>query len=525
MPEEKTAIAAGIRRSERRNWQLWIIAVLVMLALTATLIGVNFSNLFETPDGLAGQAKTYLFGLALLMLLFCSYILRTTLALRTLRLELMQKELENAYIAQHDGVTGLPKRQLMTIRFGQALTRLRWLKRRLAVLYLDLDQFKRINETLGRAVGDLALKAVAERLTTCVREGDIVCRQDDDEFTVVLADLAREEDVFHLAKKVLETIASPLVVQEHKLLLTASMGISLFPTDGEQAEALLKNAETAMPRAKEQGGNNYQLYSAALHARAVERLSLEASLQRALERQEFFLHYQPQIDLKTRRIAAMEALVRWQQPEAGVIPPSKFIPMAEELGLMIPLGQWVLRTACAQNKAWQDGGLPAVPISVNLTGRQFKDKDLAQALDRILRETDLNPTYLELELTENLIQNPAHATQLLAQLYTMGMRFALDDFGTGYSSLSHLKQMPIYKLKIDLSFVRKITTDRNDAAVVAAIIQLAHSLDMKVVAEGVETQEQLDYLNTLHCDEVQGYLFSRPVPAETASQLLARGTA
>ncbi|MEW6324033.1 MAG: EAL domain-containing protein [Nitrospirota bacterium] len=519
---DNTQLTAALTKAERRNRQLWLIAMLVILALTIAIIGINAPDLVDAPKEFAGPAKTYLWSLSALVLLFCAYILWATSMLRTLRLELVQTELEKAYIAHHDAVTGLPTRRLMMDRLDQALVRLPWRKRQLAVLYLDLDRFKRINETLGHAVGDATLKAVAERLMGCVRDGDTVSRQSGDEFIVILVDLAREEDAYRIVEKVFRAIVAPFRMQERDLFLTVSMGISLFPADGEQGETLVKHAESAMYRAKELGRNRYQMYSPAQHARAVERLSLETSLLRALEREEFSLHYQPQIDIRTKRIIGMEALLRWQPPGAPMVPPGTFVPVAEEIGLIVPMGEWVLRAACRQNKRWQEAGLPAIPVSVNLSGRQLKEPNLAKTVERVLQETALNPGHLELELTESTMQDPEQALELLAQLSIMGVRIAIDDFGTGYSSLNYLKRLPIHKLKIDLSFVRQITTDHNDAAIVSAIITLAHSLDLKAIAEGVETQAQLDYLHGLQCDEVQGYLFSRPVPAPDASHLLAK---
>ncbi|MBI3620881.1 MAG: EAL domain-containing protein [Nitrospirae bacterium] len=556
--EERQQIMAAIRRSEHRSWQLWLIATLVILALTLTVIGLNTPQLTDEIE-LAGQAKTYLLSLSALILLFCGYILRTNSTLGKLRLEVVLKEVEKAevqsllrkiqeksnellkvndrlereiaqrnlaeeqlsYVAHHDPVTGLPNRQLMLDRIRQSLARLPWWKRQMAVMYLDLDHFKRVNETLGHSSGDLLLRAVAERLTTCVRQGDTVCRLGGDEFVIVLSDMAKAEDLPIVAQKVLDSVAKPFVVSDHELFIGLSIGISLFPNDGEDAETLLKHADAAMYRAKDQGRNNYQLYSPELNVMVRERLLMETNLRHAVNRQEFTLHYQPLFDVHTGRIISTEALVRWQHPEAGMIPPIKFISLAEELGLIVPLGEWVLRTACLQNKAWEAAGLPPIPVAVNVSARQLKDASFPKMLARILSETGLSPDRLELELTENIMQDYDRAATLLAELHIMGVGISIDDFGTGYSSLSYLKRLPIHKLKIDRSFVSQIATEKDDSAIVAAIITMAHSLDLKVVAEGVETQAQLDYLAALQCDEAQGYLFSRPLAEKDVTKFMA----
>ncbi|MFQ6024707.1 MAG: putative bifunctional diguanylate cyclase/phosphodiesterase [Acidiferrobacterales bacterium] len=423
--------------------------------------------------------------------------------------------------AYHDVLTNLPNRRLFVDRLTQGLARHYWHKRLVAVLFLDLDHFKRINDTLGHNVGDLLLKAVAERLTACVREGDTVARLGGDEFAINLADVAQANDVPKVAHKIIDTLSKPYVLEGHELFITTSMGISIYPDDAQDPETLLKTADIAMYRAKEHGRNNYQHYSPDMNVQASERLAMENSLRHALEREEFLLEYQPQVDIKTGRIIGNEALVRWQHPDLGMILPGKFIPLAEESGLIVPIGEWVLRTACAQNKAWQAAGLPPIPVAVNVSARQLRHENLLQTVDRTLQETGLNPNYLELELTESIMQEPKEAIRLLSKLNTIGVQIAIDDFGTGYSSLNYLKRFPINKLKIDQSFVRDITNDPDDRAIVAAIITLAHSLNLKTIAEGVETQEQMAYLRSLECDEAQGNLLRPPLPAEHASKLLA----
>lgn len=425
------------------------------------------------------------------------------------------------YLAHYDSLTNLPNRVLFVDRLGQALSRAPWRKRFVAVMFLDLDNFKRINDTLGHNVGDLLLKEVAKRLTASVRAGDAVSRLGGDEFTIILADVAQPQHVFNIARMILETVSKPYMLDKHELFLTTSIGISLFPNDGEDSETILKNADTAMYKAKELGKNNYQLYSNEMNIRAIERLSLESNLRHAVEQEEFTLHFQPIIDTKTGDILGAEALIRWQHPTLGIVSPGQFIPLAEETGLIIPIGEWVIRTACAQVKAWQDEGLPPLGIAINLSARQFQQKDLFSSVKSILQPSGFDPKYLELELTESIfLQNVESTTITLRDLHSLGIEISIDDFGTGYSSLSYLKRFPIGTLKIDQSFVRDITSDPDDAAIVNAIIIIAHSLNMKVIAEGVETEDQFQFLREHHCDKVQGFLVSRPLPAEAFKKLL-----
>lgn len=427
--------------------------------------------------------------------------------------------------AYHDALTNLANRRLFMDRLTQALTRVQWHKRLVSVLFLDLDHFKSINDALGHSVGDLLLQAVAERLTTCVRQGDTVARLGGDEFAIALADVARTSDIPKVAQKIIDTLSRPYVLEGRELFITTSIGICIYPDDAQDAETLVKNADVAMYRAKKHGRNNYQHYSPDMNAQAFERLAIETSLRHALEREEFFLEYQPQVDIETGRIIGYEALVRWQHPDLGVMPPGKFIPLAEESGLIVPIGEWVLRSACAQNKAWQAAGFPPIRVAVNVSPRQLRHESLLGAVGRALRETGLHPNWLELELTESIMQDADEAIRLLSQLQAIGVQIAIDDFGTGYSSLNHLKRYPIHKLKIDQSFVRDVTHDPHDRAIVTAIIALAHSLNLKAIAEGVETEEQLAYLRSLKCDEAQGYFLGRPMPAQNATKLLARVTA
>ncbi len=422
--------------------------------------------------------------------------------------------------AYHDALTHLANRRLFMERLALALTRVPWHKRLVGVLFLDLDHFKSINDALGHGVGDRLLQAVAERLRACVREGDTVARLGGDEFAIALADVARASDVPKVAQKIIDSLSKPYVLEGREFYTTTSIGISISPDDAQDPESLVNNADIAMYRAKKLGRNNYQHYSPDMNAQAFERLAIETSLRHALEREELFLEYQPQFDIETGRLIGYEALVRWRHRDLGMMSPGKFIPLAEESGLIVPIGEWVLRTACAQNKAWQEGGLPPVRVAVNVSPRQLKQNNLPALLEQILRETGLHPTHLELELTESIMQDPEQAIHLFSQLQSMGVQIAIDDFGTGYSSLNHLKRYPIDKLKIDQSFVRDIAHDPHDRAIVKAIVVLAHSLNMNAVAEGVESEAQMTYLRSLNCDEAQGYLLGRPMSAQDASKLL-----
>ncbi len=428
------------------------------------------------------------------------------------------------HLAHHDTLTGLPNRLLLNARMEHALVRAHRNHTLLAVLFLDLDHFKNINDTLGHPIGDLLLQEVAHRLNSCAREQDTVSRLGGDEFTILLEDLEDSRFASTVAQKVIVALDKKFMLHGHEVFVTCSVGISIFPNDGNDIATLLKNADSALYRAKEQGRNNYQYYTEELTTRAMERLKMENSLRYALQRNELVLHYQPQVDLYNGRIIGMEALLRWQHPEIGLISPNAFIPLAEETGLIIPIGEWVLRTACARLKAWIDEGLPKIRVGVNLSSRQFNQSNLDEVVAGILSDTGLPPDCLELELTERVIMQDAESTiAILHKLRALGVQFSIDDFGTGYSSLSYLKRFPIDRIKIDQSFVRDITTDAEDAAVSQAIISLAHSLNLKTVAEGVETAEQQEFLRSRQCDEIQGFHFSHPVPEQEMSRLLKEG--
>ncbi|MEQ6342822.1 MAG: EAL domain-containing protein [Gammaproteobacteria bacterium] len=425
------------------------------------------------------------------------------------------------HLAHHDDLTGLPNRVMFKQRLEQAIIEAERRGRVLAVLLLDMDRFKTINDTLGHGVGDALIQVVAKRLRACMREVDTVSRLAGDEFAVIVPDLAHAEDAARVAQKILDSFAYSFRVGEYELFMSASIGIALFPLDGDTPEALLKNVDTAMYHAKEQGRSAYQFYAAAMNAKAFERLALENALRHALERNEFLLHYQPQVDLESGEIIGMEALIRWRHPELGMISPLQFIPIAEDTGMISPIGEWVLRTACLQNKAWQNQGLPPVRMAVNLSARQLRQSNFIGTVAQILQKTGLEPCYLELELTETmLMQNAETAITTLNALDAMGIDISIDDFGTGYSSLGYLKRLPINTLKIDRSFVSDIPADHDDAAIAMAIIAMAHNLGIRVVAEGVETAEQRVFLVEHHCDAMQGYYFSRPLPADEAARLL-----
>ena len=431
-------------------------------------------------------------------------------------------EWELLHLANHDALTSLPNRSLLQDRLSQAIAYANRSEGQVAVLLIDLDRFKNINDSLGHDAGDAIIMEIGSRLSVNVRDGDTVARLGGDEFVVVLADVERVETIATLAQQVLESLAQPMTIQGHEFFPAGSIGISLYPKDGQDAQALLKNADTAMYRAKDAGRNNFQFYAQDMNSRALDRLKLEGGLRRALSRQEFVLHYQPQMDLATGAIVGLEALIRWQPPGQETVYPGDFIPIAEETGLIVAIGEWVLRTACAQHVAWDEAAtFPHTRIGVNLSARQFKQQDIVKMVSRVLHETGCHATCLELEITESIImENPEMAAETLHKLSDMGVHLSIDDFGTGYSSLSYLKRFPINTLKIDRSFVRDITTDSDDAAIAKAVIALAHSMKLKVIAEGVETAEQLHFLREQRCDQIQGYYLSRPLAAAEMETLL-----
>lgn len=425
------------------------------------------------------------------------------------------------HLAHHDVLTGLPNRALFVDRLKHALKRAERRKRSVAVLFLDMDRFKLVNDTLGHEAGDRLLQAMATRLQTAVREGDSVARFGGDEFAGFLNDVASPEDVAFIVEKVLEALAPPFTIDGHELFISGSVGVSLYPHDGVDAKTLMKNADTAMYRAKQRSGNTSEFYHADMNAHALARLQLETGLRHAIERQEFVLHYQPQFEIKTGAIVGIEALIRWQRSDMSLLSPMEFVPLLEETGLILAVGEWMLHTACQQHQAWMAAGLPSVRMAVNISGRQFEGKNLIQSLQRVLKNIPMQATALELEITESiLMKNGDTDIESLQALHEMGMRFAIDDFGTGYSSLTYLKRFPIDILKIDKAFVHDITVDTDDAAIVSAIISMAHSLGIKTVAEGVETLEQLELLHKKGCDFAQGFYFSPPIAGPEMEKLL-----
>ncbi|BCR05956.1 hypothetical protein DESUT3_30250 [Desulfuromonas versatilis] len=438
--------------------------------------------------------------------------------------ELMQAEKAIQQLAYYDLLTGLPNRLLLQDRLGQALAQAKREREMLAVLFLDLDRFKIINDTLGHAAGDRLLKTVAERLNACVRKSDTVARLGGDEFVVILPAVGHTEDPTLIAEKILHTLSRPFHLEGQKLFTSTSIGIAMYPADGPDAEALVKNADLAMYQAKEEGRNTFRFFSAELNDRAMSRLSMETALRRSLERGELELRFQEQTDLKSGRVCGVEALLRWRHPELGLLTPAEFLPLAEETGQIIVIGEWVLCAACNIALSWQRSGLPPVRITVNISSRQLRHYNLAQAVARILEETGLDPHWLELELTEDvLMQSGAEALERIRHLKANGVGLAIDDFGTGFSSLNLLKKAPVDRLKIDHSFIAELVSGPADTMVVRTIIDMAHNLGMKVIAEGVETEEQRDFLIGHGCDEVQGFHFHRPVTETEFRKLLESG--
>ena len=425
------------------------------------------------------------------------------------------------HIAFHDSLTDLPNRRLLNHRLDQALSNAKKKDLLMAVIFLDLDRFKKINDTLGHGIGDRLLRLFAQRLREALRESDLVSRWGGDEFVVMLPEVSSVEDVGKISQRILDNLKPPFELDSQQLYVQSSIGIAIYPTDGEDASTLLKNADAALYCAKERGRNKYQFSSSSINHQGDYLLRLENYLYQALERKQFLLHYQPQVNVNTGQIVGMEALVRWEHPQLGLVSPRHFIPLAEENGLIISIGEWVLRTACAQNKAWLDAGLADLKMSVNLSCQQFQQKDLVPMVGQILHETGLKPGSLELEITETTIINDVELALLAMQdLQSLGIDLSMDDFGTGYSSLSYLKDFPFDILKFDRSFVGELGDDPRELAILEAIISLGKGLNLKIVAEGVETQQQLNLLRTLKCENMQGYFFSRPLKVEEATKLL-----
>jgi diguanylate cyclase (GGDEF)-like protein/PAS domain S-box-containing protein len=438
-------------------------------------------------------------------------------------------------LAYFDSLTGLPNRESFMMHVDQSIKSAGRHKQEMAALFMDLDNFKRINDTLGHTIGDLLLKAIAERLKECLRSSDIVGHEAEsastnmasrfggDEFTMLLPEIRNSDDAAIISQRIKESLIRPLNLAGHEVVITPTIGIAIFPEDGNNSEDLFRNADTAMYAAKRDGKNQFQFYNKAMNVNAGERLAMESQLRNALEHNELQLHYQPQMELDSGQVIAIEALLRWQNKKLGNVPPDTFIPIAEDSGLIIPIGEWTLRTACTQLKAWQDTGVPIVRVAVNISVRQFMYPGFLELVKQVLVDTGLSPESLELEITESLLmQDVESAIHLLRKLKALGVQLAIDDFGTGYSSLSYLKRYPIDRLKVDKAFVQDITTNLQDAAITKAVIAMANNMDLRVIAEGVETEDQLNYLMEKHCHEIQGYYLSKPIPAHEVCRFIEK---
>jgi diguanylate cyclase (GGDEF)-like protein len=525
-------IAFNLRSNER--WMMYAkggSAVVMGLAIT----GMHYTGMAAAqfaPDTIclsgtlvdnswmAFTIVAFTTGILCATLLLSLYDSRMASASMRLAESLKKANAELQHMALHDGLTSLPNRLLLEDRIDQAITQAQRSRSLCAVLFVDLDQFKTVNDSLGHFVGDEFLKVIAARLAGAVRSEDTVSRLGGDEFVVLLRNVAEADDAGRIAAKIVETVSKPARILTHDVEITTSVGICVFPFHGRDSRELIVNADAAMYQAKNLGRNNFQFFTEETSSAYRERLRLHGGLRHAIERGEFELHYHPKVEVKTGEIVGMEALVRWRHPEKGLIPPAEFIPAAEETGLILPIGNWVLREACRQNKAWHDRGLAQLRVAVNISALQFQ-RNLLDTVGKALHSSGLEARYLEIEITESVVmQNAADAVHTLEQLSRMGVHISIDDFGTGYSSLSYLKRFPLQTLKIDRSFIREITQDPDDAAIVSAIIALAHNLRLKVVAEGVETEQQLAFLRLLGGDEYQGYYNTKPLPAGEFERLL-----
>jgi diguanylate cyclase (GGDEF)-like protein len=441
-----------------------------------------------------------------------------------------------SHMAYYDRLTGLPNRHLLQDRLEMSISQNERHEQISAILFLDIDDFKRINDTLGHSTGDLLLTELADRLNTCIRATDTVARKTiydneestvsrlgGDEFTILASNINASPGAARVAQRVMSEVSHPFTIGDNELFITISMGIAICPNDGKDVDTLLKNADTAMYHAKSKGKNNFQFYEESMNAMLMKRLELEGDLRHAIHGDELLLHYQPRIDAHTRRISSMEALVRWERPGKGLVSPGEFIPVAEDTGLIVPLGEWVLEHACRQNKEWQDAGLPPISISVNISGKQFQEDNFLKNISNIIEDSSLDPKWIELEITENVLMHHAQITaEILHEIKEMGVRLSMDDFGTGYSSFNYLKSFPLDIIKIDKTFIDEIPQNPNDAAIVNAIISMAHNLNLHVVAEGVELEQQQIFLRDHGCDEIQGYYYSRPLPAKEFAEFLEK---
>ncbi|KZE77605.1 diguanylate cyclase [Paenibacillus elgii] len=504
---------AAVRKNSIKPIRALAPAVVIMAFAEMVELAVRYAS-WQTANLMGTMAD--LAGLALLMTPILYFVL-TDMRNR----EFTVRQL--THLAYHDMLTGLPNRQKFQQTVGMSIRKAKLSGRKLSVMFIDLDRFKNVNDTFGHAFGDLLLTEAAERLKSWLQADDSVSRQGGDEFTVLIKDTSQTHDAEKVAQKIIHLLSQPFAIDGHELRVGCSIGIAMYPQDGEDPITLMKNADTAMYRAKELGKNGYQFYKAEMNDTVIQKLVMEEWLNKALEQEEFVLYYQPQVDIFTTRMNGMEALIRWNHPRLGFISPGEFIPLAEETGLIIPIGQWVLRTACKQNKAWQLAGFPPLKMAVNISPIQFHQHDFVQVVLDALQESGLEPRYLELEITEGIAMY--HVDQVIQKLQTLrelGVHISMDDFGTGYSSLNYLKKFPIDKLKIAQQFVRDITVDPDDAAIVQAIMAMALSLKLNVIAEGVETEEQLSFLLDIKCREIQGYIYSKPVPAHEFTDLMLR---
>ncbi len=435
--------------------------------------------------------------------------------------ERKKSEARLEYQVNHDDLTNLPNRNFFTKYLSQAVINAKNQDYLLVVMFLDIDRFKNINNSLGHEIGDKLIQDFAQRLKNSLSSSDLIARWGGDEFTILIPEINNLQEITKISEKILKTFKHPFQINGQELYLSASIGIAIYPRDGESAETLIKNADVALYRTKKEGRNNFQFYNPSMNFQASLLLKIENLLHYALEKDEFVLYYQPQMNLKNNKIYGLEALLRWNNPELGMIPPDKFIPIAEETGLIVPIGEWVLKTACQQNKTWQDKGLPPLRIGVNLSPRQFQEPELVSQIVKILNETGLDPNFLELEITETTVmQNPKLASQYLESLLKIGVHISMDDFGTGYSSLGYLKNFPLHTIKIDKTFIKELKNNPKDLAIISAVITLGRGFNMRVIAEGVETPEQLELLRHLQCEEIQGYLLSHPLTSEEVEKFL-----
>ncbi len=494
----------------------------VAVQIDAGATGEPIGFIVWSPDlpgsRVIGRLLPALLGAALVIAVLFLLLLKR---LRTSLIELKLSEANARHLASHDVLTALPNRAYFSAQLEDCLAQKPVSDQRSAIALIDLDRFKFVNDSMGHKAGDVLLMTVAARLRSSLRDSDTVARLSGDEFVVILSEHSEEPLSAAIVQRVMDAVAQPVLLGNKEFFVTCSIGVAVYPSEGTGSDNLIEHADIAMYRAKKMGRNNFQFYTPAMNEESLERVRIEGALRNALDRDEFVLHYQPQVDLKSGQIVGMEALIRWNHPELGMVPPNRFVSVAEETGLIVPIGAWVMRTACAQNKAWQDAGYQRLRVAVNLSARQFGASDLLASLESALSETGLDPACLEIELTESLFMSDVTpAVELLHRMKALGVNLSIDDFGTGYSSFSYLSRFPIDVLKIDRSFVSDITVDANDAAIVTSIIALAHNLKLAVIAEGVETAEQLDYLRSHGCDEMQGYYFSRPLPAHEFEQLL-----